>query len=188
MVNNELLTKIAEGLYQVASGNKVVGIYREDLKFFDWILEREPNYLNFLNSPFIDFKDKAKSLDDLFSTVLLPEVLLYIKILVRDRIISNFSLIRKEYNRLADDQLNVVEGSIFTPYELPTNTVNQLEKAFGYRLKKKVILKQIIDKGIIAGIRVLVDGVVYEYTVSSTLDKVVSSLEKDTTKEEKNNG
>ena len=52
MNNDSLLIKVTEGLYSNALQHHSVILYRENLKFFSWLLEKNPDFYNFLNSPF----------------------------------------------------------------------------------------------------------------------------------------
>lgn len=176
MVDEEILAKIALGLYEVAKTNKVEGVYREDLKFFAWVIEKDPKLAEFLNSPFSDYAAKCKVMDGLLGDLLVPEVMAFAKILVRDRLIPYLDRIRQEYNRLADEEANIVEGVIYSPFDLETGTVNTIERIFGRKTGKKVILKQYIDKTLLGGVKVLIDGVVYEYSIGSQLAAVQKKL------------
>lgn len=176
MVEKELLTHIAEGLHQVATDSNVQGMYREDLKFFDWILANTPDLGKFLDSPFVTYKDKCASLDRLFRNLLVPEVMAFVKILVRDRMIAYFSAIRHEYDRLADEQANILEGTVFSPFPLSDATTRRLERVFSRKLGKKISLKTVIDRSLIAGIKVLLGGTIYEYSVDTMLDDIKRGL------------
>lgn len=175
-MKDALLTKVAEGLYASAKENKVVSIYREDLKFFSWNLKTNPEYFSFLRSPFIDYKDKCDSLDELFRNAFLPEILQFIKILITRELIGDIERIRKIFNRLADKDLNVIEGKIYTPFDLTETQINKICNAFSRKLNREVILKQRSDESLIAGIKVLLDGTVYEYSINSELDSLRDKL------------
>ncbi len=185
-MKDALLTKVAEGLFASAKENKVVSIYREDLKFFSRNLKTNPEYFSFLRSPFIDYKDKCESLDNLFGNAFLPEILEFIKILITRELIGDIERIRKIFNRLADKEVNVIEGKIYTPFELTEAQINKICNAFSKKLNQEVVLKQRTDESLIAGIKVLLDGTVYEYSIDSELDSLREKIANNIlTKEEK---
>lgn len=175
-MKDALLNKVVEGLFASAKENKVVSIYREDLKFFSWNLKTNPEYFSFLRSPFIDYKDKVESLNELFGNAFLPEILEFIKILITRELIGDIERIRKIFNRLADKELNVIEGKIYTPFDLTDEQIHRLCNAFSKKLNREVILKQRKDESLIAGIKVLLDGTVYEYSINSELDTLRDKL------------
>lgn len=176
MIEKEILTRIADGLRQIGRANKVSGIYREDLKFFEWICKQNTDLISFLNSPSVDYPKKCQAMDELFKDLLVPEVMSFLKILIRDHMIDYLPQIREEYNRLADEDANIAEGQLFTPFVLPTSQVRKLERAFSNRIGRRVILTQIPDKKLIAGIRVILLDTEYEYSINTVLEGIKKNI------------
>lgn len=176
MADQEVIAKIAQGIYSVAKDRNTAVVYREDLKFFDWILTHNKDLMDFLKNPLVAYVDKCKALDNLFKDLIIPDVLLLIKLIVRDNEIASFSDIRAEYNKLSDEKANIAEGIIYTPYKLDNNTVLRLERAFRNKLGKTIILKQIEDKDLIAGIKIVLDGTSYELSIESKLNSIRDNL------------
>lgn len=176
MADQHVNSQIAEGLFEVAQERDNAAVYREDLKFVDWVLSHNKELVNFLNSPFISYNDKCKALDDFFTDLLVPGVLVFVKMLVRDSIISSFSEIRAEYNKLSDEQANIAEGVIYTAFELDSMSIRRLERAFRRKINKNVVLRQVIDKNLLVGLKVVLDGTSYEFSVESQLDNIRENL------------
>ena len=158
MADQHVNSQIAEGLFEVAQERDNAAVYREDLKFVDWVLSHN------------------KALDDFFTDLLVPGVLVFVKMLVRDSIISSFSEIRAEYNKLSDEQANIAEGVIYTAFELDSMSIRRLERAFRRKINKNVVLRQVIDKNLLAGLKVVLDGTSYEFSVESQLDNIRENL------------
>ncbi len=175
-MKDALISKVAEGFYASASENKVVSIYREDLKFFVWNLKTNPEYFSFLKSPFIDYKDKCTSLDDIFGKVFVAEFIDFIKILITRDLIGDIERIRNEFNKLADKDANILEGTIYTAFDLSNEQMTKICNAFSKKLGKEVILKPKKDDELIGGVKVLLGDVVYEYSINSKLDSVRDKL------------
>ena len=175
MIRREILTRVADGLRQAARERGVSELYREDLKFFEWVCDRNPDLLPYLNSPSIDISRRYQAVDDIFGRMLVPEVIAFIKILMRDGIIDSFPAIRAEFNRLADEDSNIAQGEVFTPFELDAGQLRRLERAFSRKLDRRVILEQVQDRSLLAGIRVILMGKQYEYSVDNLLDGVRDS-------------
>ena len=96
--------------------------------------------------------------------------------MITRELIGDIERIRKIFNRLADKDLNVIEGKIYTPFELTETQINKICNAFSKKLNREVILKQRSDESLIAGIKVLLDGTVYEYSINSELDSLRDKL------------
>lgn len=177
MADPKLTARIAEGLFEVSRERNATAAYREDLKFFDWILSKDGDLVAFLSSPFQSYEEKVAVVVDLFGDLLLPGVMTFVKLLIRDGEIPLFSAVKKDFDKLADERINIAEGILYTPYELDVPTLTRLERALRRRIGKNVALRQIIDKSLIAGVRVLLDGTSYELSIENRLSNIQKSLE-----------
>lgn len=177
MEGNQFIAQIAQGLFEVAQERNTAATYREDLKFFDWILRNDKSLVDFLNSPFNSYKDKCQTVENLFGDLFVPGIMTFLKIIIRDSLISSFSSIREEFNKLADEQANIAEGTVLTPFHLDSTTITRLERAFRRKIGKNVILNQVIDKSLVAGLKVILDGTSYEYSIGSKLDNIRKVLQ-----------
>ncbi|HBS10469.1 MAG TPA: hypothetical protein DEA28_01890, partial [Firmicutes bacterium] len=63
-----------------------------------------------------------------------------------------------------------------TPFELSDNQIKSLELSFSNKLKKTIKFKQKIEKNLIAGIKIILDDTVYEYTINSKLEEAKQNI------------
>ena len=176
MNNDSLISKMAEGFYQNAIENKLVTLYREDLKFLTRNLKKNPDFLMLLTSPFVDDKEKYKALDDTFGELLAPEVLIFSKMLIKNKIIKQIDEVYEIFNTLAYRDQNVLEGVIYSPFPLDESQIKKMEEAFENKLGKKCVFEVSIDKSLIVGLKVLIDGTMYELNASSRLEDMKQNL------------
>lgn len=176
MNNDALISKMAEGFYQNAIENKLVTLYQEDLKFLSWNLKKNQDFLMFLTSPFVDEKEKYLALDKTFADLLAPEVTIFAKMLIKNKIIKNIDEVSEIFNTLAYRDQNVLEGVIYTPFELDKNQVQKISEAYEKILNKKCVFEVSIDKTLILGLKVLIDGTMYELNASSRLEDMKQDL------------
>lgn len=176
MNNDSLISKMAEGFYQNAIENKLVTLYREDLKFLTRNLKKNPDFLMLLTSPFVDDKEKYKALDDTFGELLAPEILIFSKMLIKNKIIKQIDEVYEIFNTLAYRDQNVLEGVIYSPFPLDESQIKKMEDAFENKLGKKCVFEVSIDKSLIVGLKVLIDGTMYELNASSRLEDMKQNL------------
>lgn len=176
MNNDALISKMAEGFYQNAVENKLVTLYQEDLKFLTWNLKKNPDFLMLLTSPFVDDKEKNKALDDTFGELLAPEVIIFTKMLIKNKIIKQIDEVYEIFNTLAYRDQNVLEGVIYSPFPLDESQIKKMEDAFEKLLDKKCVFEVSIDKSLIVGLKVLIDGTMYELNASSRLEDMKQNL------------
>ena len=176
MNNDSLISKMAEGFYQNAIENKLVTLYREDLKFLTRNLKKNPDFLMLLTSPFVDDKEKYKALDDTFGELLAPEILIFSKMLIKNKIIKQIDEVYEIFNTLAYRDQKVLEGVIYSPFPLDESQIKKMEEAFENKLGKKCVFEVSIDKSLIVGLKVLIDGTMYELNASSRLEDMKQNL------------
>ena len=176
MNNDALISKMAEGFYQNAVENKLVTLYQEDLKFLTWNLKKNPDFLMLLTSHFVDDKEKNKALDETFGELLAPEVIIFTKMLIKNKIIKQIDEVYEIFNTLAYRDQNVLEGVIYSPFPLDESQIKKMEDAFEKLLDKKCVFEVSIDKSLIVGLKVLIDGTMYELNASSRLENMKQNL------------
>lgn len=173
---DSLILKTTEGFFQNALENNQIIKFQENLKFLLWNLERTPSYYDLLNSPFVEIKDKYESLEDTFKDVLIPEVLLFAKILIEKNIFNHLKEVKETFDQLVDQEQNILDGFIYTPFELSETQISKIQAAFENKFNAKCNFKIVIDKDLIAGIRVLINETIFEYSVESKLDNIKENL------------
>ncbi|MGN1277874.1 MAG: ATP synthase F1 subunit delta [Candidatus Onthovivens sp.] len=187
MNKDALLIKITEGFFKNAEQNKLEVVYGENLKFIAWSISKNDNLKNFLDNPFISLSEKNEALDNIFSDVINSDVLRFAKILLEQNLLNSIWQVRQIYHDLLNDSKDILEGKIYTPFELSEDQISKLEDIFSQKTRKTSIFHQIIDKDLIAGIKVVINGYQYEYTIKDELtkrkNKIIQAI-----KEEENYG
>lgn len=186
MYNKELLIKITEGIYESSLQNKLTLVYKEELKFLNWILSSNKELLDYLKSPFINYDEKEKMIDKLFENLLVNEMLIFLKYLVNKRLIFYIHDIYKEFIRLSDIDENIVTGIIYTPFNIDDARHKKIEDVMSKKLNKKVILKEQIETSLICGIRIMINENIYEYSINSRLEDIKTNLINDINRGENN--
>lgn len=176
MINDELIKKVAEGLFDNAKKNNLIVIYKEDLKFLAATLYKNPKMLDMLSSTLVDFKDKCQALENCFGDIFQAAVLEYIKYLIKEEYIQYFQLIFSEFMKLVNEYQNLLTGTIYSPFKIDTETLKVIQTKFTKKLGKSVYFKVEIDKSILCGIKVILDGFVYELSAKGKLETLQDEL------------
>lgn len=176
MNQDALLIKITEGFYQSAAKNHLESLYAENLKFISWVISKNDNLRTFLDDPFISNEEKYEVTNNLFKDVISEEVLKFVDILIEQKVLDKIWEVRQIFQDLLNDSKNILEGKIYTPFELSNDQIEHLEEVFSKKTRKTSIFHQIIDKDLIGGIKVVIDGYQYEYTIKDELKKRKENL------------
>ena len=76
--------------------------------------------------------------------------------------------------KIANQQNNIVKADFRFSHQLPDATKQSIERFFEKKLKKKIIYNYILDKSLIAGVRLNTDNYLWQYSIRQQLDKLKS--------------
>ncbi len=168
-----------DSLYELAEEEKITDVIFSEMKMADEVFRENPDYIRILREPSIAKKDRLKLIDEAFSEKVHMYLLSFMKILVENDYIGEFSGCMREFARRYNLANGISEALVTSAVRLDENQkkalVVKLEKISG----KKVILKEKIDERSIAGLKVEMDGKQYDGTVSGrirSIEKKVSDI------------
>ena len=90
--------------------------------------------------------------------------------------LANLKEIRKIYDELIDKDENILEAKIYTPFKLSDSQLTAIKESFHKKTNKQIVAKEYIDKSLIAGLKIIIDGTLYEYSISSQLEAIKNHL------------
>lgn len=176
MEKKDIVKKIVDGFYQSSIDQNLLKAHEEDFKFLMWILSNNSDLLEKLNSPLIDQVTKTELIDNVFGTLFTTNFLAFLKYLIKKDCFSEIVYASTYFTNLANYYKNTLIGEIFTPFKIDQKRLRTIEELFEKKLKAHVQLNENIDKNLIGGIRVQLEGKVYEYSMNSKLDDVKKTL------------
>ena len=91
---------------------------------------------------------------------------------------AEISKIRKQYMRLYDKERNMAEGEIYSAIPLSEEQLAKFEEQMSALLHKQIKLRNIVDKELIGGIKIQVDGKMIDKSLRADLDGLLRSLKK----------
>lgn len=179
MNKDSLVNKMAEGFYENAKNHKEVNLCLEDLKFLVWSISKNKDLSDFMNSPFVSNDEKFNSLSNIFKEVINKEVLIFIKMLIDNEIFDKLKDVLDIYTSLSYKDNDILEGVIYTPFELNESQINKIVETFTKINNKKCVFNVSIDQSLIGGVKILLDGYMYEYNVNDMLNEIKKRLIKE---------
>lgn len=76
--------------------------------------------------------------------------------------------------KISNQNNNIVKADFRYSHELRDSLRDSIEKFFEKKLKKKIIYNYILDKSLIAGVKLTTDNYLWQYSISQQLDKLKS--------------
>lgn len=134
--------RYAESLFDLAKEENKVTQYLDDIKLVGEVLGSDPQIVQFFNHVLIENEKKIQLLDQSFKGNVDQYVLNFLKLLVQSRRIRYIDDIIKSYINLSNQYLGIEEGTIYTPYKLTDQQIQDIEKQ-SVKRKQKSYFKSI---------------------------------------------
>lgn len=161
----------AEALFMLALEEDICDEVSSALSDFESAADENPQYLDLLDSPAIPLSERLSLIDEAFSDKQ-EYVVSFFKLLCENGHIRSFSLCKEEYKALLEIHRGKIEAKVYCAVELSSEQKTALCKKLSKITGKDVFASYILDDSLIGGIRVEMDGNIYDGSVSSALNSV----------------
>jgi len=148
-----------------------------ELNEFSKLFNESPLFLKVFDNPTLPDEEKQKVLKEFASkTKLSPLSERFLSVLVKRNRLGILPAVLTEIEAIQVEKKGGVMGELVSAIPLEAGVVGSVAQALSKKLNKPVQLKERVDPGIIAGMRVTVGGVTYDGSVKGKLEKLVGSF------------
>lgn len=168
-----------QSLYDLAAQEHLTQELLDQLAQVQSIFRENPDYITLLSEPSIPKKERVDLVDKAFNGAVHPYLLNFMKILLENGLLRGFNaccnVFRSNYNR----DNGIAEALVTSAVKLSDDQADQLRQKLEQVSGKKVLLTNRVDEQVLGGIRVELEGKLYDGTVAGRLDdlrKKVSSV------------
>lgn len=166
----------ATALYQAACENGTENAVKEDGEQLLQILKDNPDLEKFILSPAIAAAEKKEVLCSIFEGNMAQELVNFICILIDKGRIVHLARIIRTYSELYNHDQGVVDGTIFSVEPLSEDRMAKFEEETSKLLGETIKLDNQIDKSLIGGVKILVNGRIIDASIKSRLAKLASEI------------
>jgi ATP synthase F1 delta subunit len=167
----ELAQVYARSLFEVAREQSKLDVLREQLGQFADALDEHRELATFFFSPYFSTKEKEDGLDRMVEGA--DESLVnFVKLLIENHRMPVIFRIRKEYERLWDEENRVLPVEITSAIELDPATTENLGRTIGERAGRKIQLAAHVNPDILGGIVVRVGNSILDASIRNRLEQL----------------
>lgn len=159
----------AEALFLAGKELQVLDELKDEMIEMLSLFKENPDFYELLNNPSLSTKEKKSIVDNVFKDNIRQEIKNFMFILIDKRRMYEFEKITNVYNHLVDKEEGFAVGTVYSAKELNDNQIARLEEETGKLLKERIKLNNEIDKSLIGGVRILVDGKVIDASIKTKL-------------------
>lgn len=170
---NEIIRNYAEAFYSVVKDKKGELDFLSELKKG---MEKSKEFRSVLNHPYIEISKKLNLIEKILGNQLNEYEKNFLKVLFDNRRINLLDKIFEKYNQIFIEHSDIQPVEILTPKEIPEDLLNELKEVLEEKLDKKIIPQVKINKDLLGGIRLKMNGEVYDNTVRKMLKSFQNKL------------
>ena len=162
----------AGALYSVAADESRQEQFLYEMSVLSELFEKNGGYIKLLDDPDIDYTIRLNLIDEAFSGSVSQEIVSFMKILCRRRLMSIFLQCASEFKKLYDSDSGVVTAEVISAVELTEDEKIKLKNALEKKFSRKVELKCSTDRSLIGGFTVSAQGKVIDYSIKNRLKQI----------------
>lgn len=173
-----LASRYATALLMIAKEEGKNEVFREEIRSLLSAFEACDELKKMLSSSFIDKMEKKKVFEELLKNEKYYQIRDFILVIIdnsRER--ELFSILR-EFISLSNREDGIAEGIVYSTERLSDSEIDKITLAVERKLGKKISLHNRLDASLIGGVKVIVDGFVFDGSIRNKLAELKRHLEK----------
>jgi F-type H+-transporting ATPase subunit delta len=168
--------KHAEALFELAQAEGKVADYETALQNVLHDFAMNPALESCLSSYALPKEDIYHLIDEIYGKIPLKSLTSFLKVVVNHHRMDHFKDIEAAYRRLANAELGIKEGLVYSAMPLSKEEMTLLQKTLENKLQVKLELENRTEPSLLGGVRVAIDGKVYDGTLNTKLEALRSRL------------
>ena len=163
-------------LYDLAKEENLTEAIKEQLISIKQLFRENPDYIRLLSEPSIKKDERTKLIEDAFGNKAERYLVSFLKLLCERGLLNEFEGCCEEYVRRFNADHNIVEAVVTSAVALSESQLSALRSKLEKTGGKKVSIVQKIDPGVIAGLKVELEGTELDGTASGRLSDISRKL------------
>ncbi len=166
----------AEALFMLALEENQVEEYSKALQFVKEALEETPEYIDFLVSPAVPVAERLAAIDEAFGKSVPEHVLSFLKILCENRQAYLIKGCIEEFEKLVQASSNRTTAVVYSVVDLIESQKDALCRKLEKMNGRQIDLVCLKDSSLIGGIRIEIDGKIFDGSIKQRLHEVSQSI------------
>ena len=174
-MDSQVAKRYAEALFSLSREENCVNDRQRQLEEIGKTFEDNPDLGKVFCHVKVTKEEKIRLIDHVFREYD-RETVNFLKLLCSKGRMEYVTRIVKEFRNMCDEYNGIVRGIIYSPYSMTDEERKKVEKTVGEKLQKNVCLEVRIAPELIVGIRVEVEGKVFDGSMQNRIEKMKASL------------
>lgn len=176
-MNTSLAKNYAEALYSISLEKDNYLDIQKEMKLLKEVILENQEFTVLLCSSFMSFKEKEDIIDKVLSEFD-EDIKSLVKILVKNSRGNLLEQVIDDFNTFVNEKRGILEGYVYSTYPLTKSQLTKLEEKIGEIEQVPCELKNKIDANLIGGVKVAINGHVYDGSIKTKIEQMRLSLNK----------
>lgn len=163
-------------LYELAAEEKLSDAYMEEMLQIKELFRENPEYIKLLSEPSIKTEERLKLIEDAFGNSAERYLVSFLKILCERHLLNEYEGCVEMFKQRYNEDHNIVEAVVTSAVKLNDAQLNALKVKLASVSGRTVTLTEKIDPGVLAGIKVELNGKQLDGTVKGRIDGISKKL------------
>lgn len=180
MTMTDVAKEYGRALFELAEEEQIETVILEEIRALRKILKDNSDFMRLLDAPNINLEERIASIDTVFSGRLHKYLCSFLKLLTERRHSNEVFDCFAEYERCYEGKNAIIEAHVTSAIELSDTQKEALFEKLRQKAGKSVVMKCHVDPELIGGIRVNMDGELFEGSVKARLEGLRNTIKKET--------
>jgi F-type H+-transporting ATPase subunit delta len=162
----------AEALFMIAAEENQADGYVAQLEHVGQLIKENPDYTEFLSSPAIPLGERIAAIDEAFGGKLDDNVVSFLKVLCENGRFGTIAGCIDEFIKLSMALSDRASARVYSAVPLNDEQKKNICEKLGKLTKKTVEAEYVVDKTLIGGIKIEVDGKTFDGSIRHRLEEV----------------
>lgn len=168
----DVSNEYSQALFMLAAEHGKEDEFEKELSEIRSLLQENPEYLQLLSSPGIPIKERLDTVDKAFGDSYSEYIVCFIKLMCENGRISELIRCIDEFQSLKRFSSNVAAVTVYSAVELSPKQKERLCGKLAKSLSKTIVAEYKTDKSLLGGIKVEVDGKIFDGSVRNHLKRI----------------
>lgn len=175
-MKEEIFVHYASALFSLAKEEGKLPAYLAEMRDVLNTLKDNPDFVAFCASYRIPNENAYSLLETVFGSLKCKSIVPFLKLAVTKHLFSHIEDICEAFFSLCNEELGIKEGIVYSTSLLSQKEISEIEKALEKRLSSKVSLRNRVDANLLGGVKVAIDGKIFDGSLQAKVEGLRKKL------------
>ncbi len=168
--------RYAKALLQIALEKDELNQYYDQVSLVKLYFDQNDDLLGVMCHPSITYDEKMQILENIFKNLVCDDIMGLFSVILKKNREDEILSILDSFIKMTDYHFKRVTAVVSSAITLSDDQINNIKANLSEKLKKQVEIKSEIDQSLIGGLKIVVDGMVFDASVKHRIETIKREL------------